>query len=316
MVDRTPFQSDSRRYDGGFISGARDKSAFTFTAPVNQTIPVLIAAPHGGRTYPEAVIAGMRDAGYSALRLEDRFVDTLASETARLTGAALLVAKAPRAMLDLNRDRDDVDWGMVAGDRPISTRHSQANRRSRSGLGLIPRRLAGSGEIWKAPIDRAELDARIEGIHRPYHSCLGRELARIRDEWGAALLVDLHSMPPLKRRFGQETPAQFVLGDRFGASCSSAIMGRAIHYLDSRGTVVAHNRPYSGGFVLDHHGAPMRGIHAMQVEVCRSTYLDPAFEQPSANLPGMVNLLAGLVRELAGATTQLASKGDFPQAAE
>ena len=32
----------------------------------------------------------------------------------------------------------------------------------------------------------------------------------------------------------------------------------------------AQNRPYSGGYVLDRHGAPERGIHALQVEVCRA----------------------------------------------
>ena len=37
----------------------------------------------------------------------------------------------------------------------------------------------------------AELAARIEGIHRAYHASLADELARIRAEWGAALLVDL-----------------------------------------------------------------------------------------------------------------------------
>jgi N-formylglutamate amidohydrolase len=312
----SPFRPDSRSYSGGFISGQADAPAFAFTAPVNQTIPVLIAAPHGGRIYPDTVTGNMRDPDYCALRLEDRYVDTLASETARLTGAGLLVAKAPRAMLDLNRDPDDVDWSMISGERPAKVLHSQTNRRARSGLGLVPRRLPNFGEIWKGQLDRTELDARIEGIHRPYHAALQKELSHIRDEWGVALLVDFHSMPPLKKRFGEDHAAHFVLGDRLGASCDPGIMAQALRYLDGQGQFLAHNRPYSGGYVLDRHAAPMRGIHALQLEICRSRYLDISMEQPSVDLAAMVRLMAGFIRELAGATVRLATRRDFPQAAE
>ena len=307
---------DSRSYSGGFIEGLPDAKAFTFTGPVQQTIPILIAVPHAGRLYPESVRRNMREPDHCALRLEDRYVDALGAEIAQLTGAGLLVAHAPRAMLDLNRAKDDVDWGMITGNRSSTTKHSQSNRRARSGLGLVPRRLPGFGEIWRSAMDQAQLDARIEGIHRPYHAALGKELARIRDEWGAALLLDLHSMPPLKKQFGQAEPPRFVLGDRFGASCASSLIGQALRYLEQRDKPVAHNRPYAGGFVLDQHSAPIRGIHTMQVEVCRSTYLDRTMDRPSARLASVARMLAGLTRELGGATAQLGFGNQLPQAAE
>jgi len=305
-----------RRYSGGFIGEEKGAKAFTFTAPANHTIPVVIAAPHGGRHYPEAVQSNLRDPEYCSLRLEDRYVDALAQEVARLSGAGLLVAHAPRAMLDLNRATDDVDWGMIAGKYSGKTLHSQSNRRARSGLGLVPRRLGGFGEIWKSAIDQAELDARIEGIHRPYHEALATELAQVKDDWGAVLLVDLHSMPPLRKKFGQEQAAQFVLGDRFGASCDPSFIGRAFRYFDDQGQVAAHNRPYAGGFVLDHHSSPSRGVHAMQLEVCRSIYLDHLMEQPGPELGPLSRSLAGLVRELGVQTAQLSQGGTFVLAAE
>jgi len=320
MRKTTPSDADSqpaiRRYSGGFIGEEKGAKAFTFTAPANQTIPVVIAAPHGGRHYPEVVQANMREPEYCALRLEDRYVDVLASEVARITGAGLLVAHAPRAMLDLNRATDDVDWGMIAGKPAGKILHSQSNRRARSGLGLVPRRLGGFGEIWKRPIDQVELDGRIEGIHRPYHEALAKELAQIKDDWGAALLVDLHSMPPLRKQFGQEYAPQFVLGDRFGASCDASLIGRALRHFEYQGQVAAHNRPYAGGFVLDHHASPRRGIHAMQVEVCRTTYLDHNLKQPSVQLASLSQSLAGLIRELGAAAAQLSQGGAFPLAAE
>lgn len=278
-------------------------------------LPVLVAAPHGGRAYPEDVISNMREPA-SAIRLEDRFADRLAQEVAAQTGAALLVAHVPRAVIDLNRAPDDVDWSMIAGGRARSNVHSLANRRARSGLGLVPRRLPGLGEVWKKPIDQAELDRRIETVHRPYHAALGHTLETLRDRWGAALLLDLHSMPPLSTRLSGGGQPDFVIGDRFGTSCDGGLSAAALNYFASAGRQATHNRPYSGGYVLDRHGLPRRGIHALQLEVCRRTYLDARLDQPSARLPGMARLIAGLVTMLASEVVNLSSGSPHRQAAE
>lgn len=300
---------------GGFIPGS-DSPAFSMAIPRGCPVPIVIAAPHGGRTYPEDLVTGMRDAKWSSLRLEDRFVDRLATEIARLTGAAMIVAHAPRAMLDLNRASDDLDWGMIEGGAPRGQQHSLANRRARSGLGLVPRRLSGLGEIWKGPLSRAELDARIEGVHRPYHSALARMLEEVRDRWGAALLLDLHSMPPLKPGIAGEPAAEFVLGDRFGTTSDVTLVASAFRYFARSGRPAAHNRPYAGGYVLDRHAAPARGIHAMQIEICRSLYLDKQFDQPTARLGNVARLLARLVQELARDVAEMGHDRGMPLAAE
>ena len=307
--------TDSFEESGGSIPGSSNP-AYSLKRPINPPIPVLIAVPHAGRDYPDSVFENMREPRQNSMRLEDRHVDVLAAEVARLTGAALLTAHAPRAMLDLNRDREDVDWGMVQGKSGSIPRHSQTNRRARSGLGLVPRRLPGFGEIWRAPLTAEELRARIDGIHRPYHEAVGRTLDSIRDEWGAALLVDFHSMPPLKRRYGQDRAAQFVIGDRFGSACDQSLASRAFSFFDLYDLPASHNRPYSGGFVLDHHASPARGLHALQLEICRSVYLDSRLDKPSHQLGPLAETLANLVRELGAATARLAQSSQFAQAAE
>ncbi len=316
MVFSKHNQDDSRRESGGRVAGDAHGPAFSFIAPGSMPLPVIVAAPHGGRVYPSKVLAEMRDPELSALRLEDRYVDLLASRIAKQTGTGLMVAHAPRAMLDLNRSREDVDWGMIIGEDKPMVRNSQVNRRARSGLGLVPRRLPGFGEIWRSALPRRELQQRIDNIHRPYHAFLTQELERIRDRWGAALLVDLHSMPPLRRSDSQTRAPKVVLGDRFGASCNGGLIDRAFRFLEAQGYSVAHNRPYAGGFVLDRQSSPARGIHAVQVEVCRSTYLDDRMAEPSAGLGPMAKMLAGLVRELGAETARLGDDGRFAQAAE
>ena len=61
----------------------------------------------------------------------------------------------------------------------------------------------------------------------------------------------------------------------------------------------AHNRPYAGGYALDRHAAPGRGIHALQIELCRATYLDEQLRQAGSGLTDMARVLASLVRRLA-----------------
>ncbi len=277
---------------------------------------MLIAVPHAGRAYPPDVTQRLRDPEGSALRLEDRHVDALAAAVAQATGAALLVAQAPRAMLDLNRAADDVDWEMISGREPHAPR-VVAGQRARSGLGLVPRRLAGMGELWNARLDAEELEHRIAAIHAPWHGAIGEVLRAIRARWGAALLLDFHSMPPLATRPGGGPAARYVIGDRFGAACDGGLVGAAFAWLAQAGQRAAHNRPYAGGYALDRHAAPRRGIHALQLEVDRRCYLDLRMREPGAGLDATAAMLAGLVRQLASEVALLGGgRGDWAEAAE
>lgn len=290
--------ADSRT---GAVRGIPGAPAFQLTEPDPSPIPVLIAVPHAGRAYPPALIGKMRDPALSALRLEDRYVDLLARKVADSTGAAFLNAYAPRAMIDLNRAPEEMDWTMLTGGA-----RGQAGmaRRARSGLGLVPRRLPGLGEIWRSPLDRSDLDERIDTIHAPYHRTLESALKRLKQRWGAALLIDFHSMPPLESLSGAPV-AELVIGDRFGASCDGSLVAMAFAQAGSVGLRAAHNRPYAGGYVLDRHGRPARGHHAMQFEICRRAYLDMRLAEPSDRLGQTADQLTSIVRKLAAETASL-----------
>jgi N-formylglutamate amidohydrolase len=298
----------SRRETGGTIPGGAGASAFYVRAPQPSAIPVLVAVPHAGRAYPGSLLERMRHPGFVALRLEDRKVDLLAEEIARQTGAALLVAQAPRAMIDLNRAVDDVDWDMIGGGAPghrlMEVGSYTPGMRARSGLGLIPRRLPGLGELWKRRHDAVDLAARISGIHEPYHARLAATLDTLRERWGAALLIDLHSMPPLTLRGGQPGP-ELVVGDRFGTTCHGGLVASAFAYFAEHRCGTAHNRPYAGGYVLERHAAPRSGLHALQLEIDRSIYLDSRLLEPGDGFAAMAELMVGLVRRLAGEVAAL-----------
>ncbi len=312
-----PKLRDSQILKGGVIPDLPGQAAFTLTRREPSPIPILIAVPHAGRSYSPGLLERMRSPSVAALKLEDRYVDLLATKIAEQTGASLLIAHAPRAMIDLNRAIEEMDWDMLRLGAPASRYPARVGRRARSGLGLVPRRLPGLGEIWKQRMEESELDARIEGIHQPYHDTLAMCLRHIRSRWGSALLIDLHSMPPLARRVPSEPAQQFVVGDRFGGTCDGILCAAAFDEFARQDQRAAHNRPYAGGYVLDRHAAPSHGLHAMQIEICRSTYLDERMTEPMAPGVDMVaELLASLVRRLAGEVAALGRNSQLPQAAE
>ena len=142
-------------------------------------------------------------------------------------------------------------------------------------------------------------------------------MAALRNRWGAALLLDLHSMPPLGDRFGANAAAEYVLGDRFGATSDGGLVATAFACLAEAGARAAHNRPYAGGYALDRHAAPRRGIHALQLEVDRRSYLDESLQEPGPGFAATAELLVTLVRRLAAEVALLGSgAAAWPVAAE
>ena len=66
----------------------------------------------------------------------------------------------------------------------------------------------------------------------------------------------------------------FVLGDRYGTSCSADLTETAASILKSLGYTVARNKPYAGGFITEHYGRPSKGLHALQIEINRGVYMN------------------------------------------
>lgn len=254
--------------------------------------PVVLSVPHAGRDYPEAMQAALR-LPLAALRvLEDRHVDAVA-RTARCE-EALLIQRTARAWIDLNRDEQERDPRLDDGAEP--RRRSIESHKLRSGLGLVPRRVAQGGDIWRRRLGAAEVDARIINDHRPYHAALNEALTAARARFGVAVLLDIHSMPPLS---GPDPVAKLVFGDRFGRSAAGRFVARIEAVAEANDLRHALNTPYSGGFVLDRHGNPAGNIHAIQIELCRSLYLDAALDEPGPDLTRTARALRQMIDALA-----------------
>ena len=269
---------------------------FEVREPAIQTIPFVYNSPHSGRRYPTAFLDESRLDDLSIRRSEDHYVDELFSAAPGF-GAPLLVAHFPRAYLDVNREPYELDPRMFDGRLPAF-----ANVRSirvAGGLGTVPRVISESEEIYAGPLPiEAALD-RIETLYKPYPAALTRLLAQTHVRFGRAVLIDCHSMPSSVRGQDAKGRSDFVLGDRHGTSASRALIDHAAGALSALGYKVAINRPYAGGFITEHYGRPAKGLHALQIEINRSLYMDEKTLEPHS---GFVRLTAELADFIEGLT--------------
>lgn len=269
---------------------------FDLYGPAIPDRPVILSVPHAGRAYPPELLAQARVQAQQLRRLEDRWVDLLAYPLIE-RGFCVLVARAPRAMIDLNRHEREIDPAMVSGvPREASL---QASAKLRGGLGLIPRRLPGAHDLWHRPLRWAEVQRRIDTIHRPYHDALARMMLAARDAFGHAILIDLHSMPPLPPPTAGQVAPGLVLGDRFGRSASGRLTSLAAEVAAGYDVAAAQNHPYAGDHMIDRHGRPDRGMHAIQVEIDRALYLDATLDRPGPGVARMGALVTALAEALA-----------------
>ncbi len=286
-------------------AGGAPPPACEIDLPVEQTVPFVFNSPHSGRYYPRDFLAATCLDKSEIRRSEDLLVDRLFAPVVQL-GAPLMSAVYPRAYLDVNREPYELDPKMFAGRLP-----SYANVRSlrvAGGLGTIPRVVSDAANIYRGPMPVEEGLARIERIYRPYHDTLRRLLAQTHVAFGLAILIDCHSMPSNIRGGPTRVRPDFVLGDRFGASCMPQLTDCAAETLQRLGYTVCRNKPYAGGFITEHYGRPARGLHALQLEVNRGLYMDEyrlephrGFERLSADLATLAGSLLALVE-----TTEIA----------
>ncbi len=266
-------------------------ASFDIIGPDTPDSPVVLSVPHAGRDYPLALRAALRVPLAALLPLEDRHVDAVAM--AAREHETLFIQRRARAWIDLNRDEAERDPRVENGGRSAMLLLQTA--KSRSGLGLIPRR-AGSEDLWTRRLDPEEVVARIGADHRPYHTALATTLAQARARFGTAVLLDIHSMPPIG---DAETAPRLVFGDRFGRAAAARFVHRMEAVGRAFGRATAINAPYAGGHVLDRHGRPRRGIHAIQIEFDRALYLDPPLDAPGDGLAETSSMLRAMIDAVA-----------------
>jgi N-formylglutamate deformylase len=177
-------------------------------------------------------------------------------------------------------------------------RRSGHNPRVSSGLGVVPRVVAGGRAIYRGRLTHADARARIEGFWVPYHAALRGLMAESRELFGEAVLIDCHSMPHEAVDAGRSRRPDVVLGDRFGAAAAPGLVERVEAAFQRAGLRVARNAPFAGAYVAQTYGRPAHGSHAIQIEIDRALYMDEARVERRADFAAFAAVLEEVVGEL------------------
>ncbi|MBP0445245.1 N-formylglutamate amidohydrolase [Roseomonas sp. SSH11] len=261
---------------------------FLLQRPLVQASPVILASPHSGRHYPLAFLAESRLDPVALRRSEDGFVEELFAGAPAL-GAPLLAATFPRVYCDANREPWELDPGMF--DEPLPDFVNTASPRVGAGLGTIARVVASGESVYRRRLSFAEAVARIRDLWEPYHAALDGLIHETVQRFGCCLLIDCHSMPSFPGENGRA--AEMILGDAHGTSAAPRATRILEETLTGLGYRLRRNDPYAGGYVTRHYGRPREGVHAIQLEIARSLYMD---ERRIQRLPGLDHLRADMDR--------------------
>lgn len=244
---------------------------FDIVEPRIWRAPIIFNSPHSGSVYPQAFLNASRIDVVALRRSEDSFMDEL---IAGLSDRGFPVARVhfPRSYVDVNREPYELDPRMFSGRLP-----SFANTRSMrvaGGLGTIPRVVGDGQEIYRERLSVDEAMMRIDTLYKPYHRALRRLVNKAYDTFGAAIIVDCHSMPSIGISREEPHRPDVVIGDRYGTSCAAVLADVVESTFGGLGYSIGRNKPYAGGFITEHYGNPASGLHTVQIELNRAVYMD------------------------------------------
>jgi N-formylglutamate deformylase len=250
--------------------------------------PLVISFPHVGLEWPASLgprpqVNFPRNADYAVDRLYVR---------AEAHGAATLRARYSRLVIDLNRADDDVDRELVP-DHPAPRPRASLSSTS-FGVGDVRKPIRNRGVVWASAVGNIplfttltheQLQRRLEQFYWPYYRALELLIERRRRRFGYAIVLDAHSMPGT-------VAGDLVLGTCSGQACAPELIDTATRILSGQGTAarqqfgsrwplaLAIDDPYRGGQIATAFGRPDAHVHALQLEVSRSLYMDEARLDP------------------------------------
>ncbi|WP_045047944.1 N-formylglutamate deformylase [Rouxiella chamberiensis] len=247
--------------------------------------PLLISIPHAGTRLTPEVASGLTDA---ALPLSDTdwHLPQL-YDFARELGASILIGNYSRFVIDLNRPADD---------KPLYTTAT---------TGLYPDTLFDGRPTFKAgqQPDDAQRKTYLDEIWQPYHQKIEQELARIKAEFGYALLFDAHSISSVIPRLFEGRLPDLNLGTNDGLSCAAGL-GEVVTGVCKAQSTFTHvlNGRFKGGYITRAYGQPEKNQHAVQLELAQCNYMDEIEPYPYIN--DKAEQLQGVIKPLLAAMLQ------------
>lgn len=231
---------------------------YHITEPTAPKVPIVISSPHSGTYFPPEIAERLHPEMAARPDDADWFIDAL-YDFAPALGITVIKANYCRWVIDLNRDPESKP--LYSDGRVIT--------------GLVPLTDFNGNPLYKGTTpDETEIAERVQKYYLPYHEKLEELLAQTKQQFGTALLFDAHSIRRVVPGIQKEAFPQLILGDNDETSASSTIIKTAWNVLSDSGYEAKHNTPFKGGQITRYFGKPDSNIHALQLEMAKTNYMD------------------------------------------
>ena len=262
---------------------AMNDPPFERIAPTHADSRLLFVCDHASSALPEAYgWLGLAPELFATHIASDIGAAVVTRTLATAFGAAAILARWSRLLIDLNRGVDDPTLVMKLSDGSIVPGNARA--------------------------DASEVALRIDRFHAPYHGAIVREIDTMRASAVTPMIVSVHSFTPVWK--GRRRPWEIgILWDR-----DARIARPMMRHLERAGFAVGDNEPYSGELENDclyRHGT-MLGLPHVLIEIRQDLIADDsAARAMTARLkPVIANALAELGAPAVQFTRPLVGAGE------
>ena len=219
--------------------------------------PLVLGLPHTGAEVPDDIWESFNDTGKALADTDWHIHDLYAGLVEDITTVR---TRIHRYVIDVNRDPS-----------------GQSLYPGQNTTGLCPLTDFDGQPIYKTDFDTGNIETqyRLEAYHRPYHTALQTELGRVRSIHGFAILYDCHSIRSQIPFLFDGTLPDLNIGTNVGTTCDPRLEWMAHEMCkQAEGFSSVLNGRFKGGWTTRHYGRPAKGLHAIQMELAQSTYMD------------------------------------------
>ncbi|MCB0427211.1 MAG: N-formylglutamate amidohydrolase [Mangrovimonas sp.] len=231
---------------------------YNLIEPKNKKVPIIISSPHSGTFFPDEVKAQLKPNMVAHPDDTDWFIDQL-YDFADDMGMAMITANYNRWVIDLNRDPGSVP---LYNDGRVITN-------------LVPTTNFNGDKLYVAEEPTAEeIQRRLIAYYLPYHQKIQELIEATKAEFGRVLLFDAHSIRKVVPGIQKDPFPDLILGDNDKTSASKEVIDTIFRMLKNSDYRVEHNHPFKGGHITRSFGNPDNNVHALQLEMAKTNYMD------------------------------------------
>lgn len=233
---------------------------YVVITPKVTKVPFVLSIPHSGIDFPselkdlynQDLIAKPDDTDWFLQQLYD-----FASEL----GITIIYAKYSRWVIDLNRDPASKplynDGRIITALTPVTD--------------FLGNQIYTNKD--NEPNEK-EVERRLSTYYWPYYKKIEELIADLQKEFKHVQFWDAHSIRSFVPTIRKDKFPEMILGDNDEKTADNKLIDLVIKSLSDSSFQVNHNNPFKGGHLTRYFGNPQKNIHALQLEMIKSLYME------------------------------------------